>query len=197
MNGMKKIITTILAIAFLNNFIFSQDIIHLRKGSDLKTRNIEIGRKKVKYKSFDIQDNTDYFIKKRKIEYILYKNGKKDFFYNNLNSEEYSILCKRKIIHFKKQKDVALVLSAAGIISTSILAISFKNRTHRPYPENIEQGMGYFLGFVFTVGTFATGTALYFSGESKIRRYSKELKNISFGVNLFQKQKGISLSYRF
>ena len=197
---MKNLTTTLIAIILLGNFGFSQDIIKLKTGLEIKAKIIEVGVKEVKYKKFDFLEGPNYVVRKKTIEFIKYENGEKNTFYENLktNSIEYKALCERKIKFFRKQKDIGLFAAGAGIIGTTILYIDYNkwNKTSASHLQP-EKAAYYFTGTYFTSAVAITGVVLAIIGNNKVNDYSKKLKNINVGVNLSQKQKVVSLSYRF
>lgn len=78
---MKRIFKTIIVLAFLTtNSLFSQDIIELNNGDDIKVKVTEILKNEVKYKKFTNIEGPTYSIEKRKVLMIRYANGEKDIF---------------------------------------------------------------------------------------------------------------------
>ncbi len=190
---MRKLCILIVIVLF-SNTVFSQDVIHLKGGEKIEAKVIEVGVTEIRYKKIDFQEGPDYVVHKTKVEYIYYSNGQKDVFYKKKNTENYKALCKRKIRHYGKQKKYGLAMAGIGVIGTTVLAVNFENRPQLPYPDNISQGVDYGFGFVIGAGVIIGGGVLYLTGNQKVKQYSKKLK---LGVNLSQKQKGISLVYRF
>ena len=71
---MKNLTTTLIAIILLGNFGFSQDIIKLKTGLEIKAKIIEVGVKEVKYKKFDFLEGPNYVARKKTVEFIKYEN---------------------------------------------------------------------------------------------------------------------------
>lgn len=83
---MKKIGLTI-AITFLKlTFCYSQDVITLKTGEDIKAKIIEVGLNDIKYKKFDNIDGPSFTISKSDVLITRYQNGTKDV-YNVVNKE--------------------------------------------------------------------------------------------------------------
>jgi len=66
----KLLLLTVMLLSVAN--VFAQDIIRLKHGGDIKAIVQEIGKKDVRYKKFDHNPDTDYWIKKSEIFGIRY-----------------------------------------------------------------------------------------------------------------------------
>ena len=86
---MKKIIKPTLqfciAALFLINICYSQDIIVLKNGDEIKSKVLEVSTNQVKYKKWGNQEGPTYSSIKSDIFMIKYSNGTKDVFNNNSN----------------------------------------------------------------------------------------------------------------
>lgn len=60
--------------------IFSQDIILLKSGEEIKTKVQEVGIDKINYKKFENLTGPTYTVEKSKVFMITYENGTKDVF---------------------------------------------------------------------------------------------------------------------
>lgn len=60
--------------------IFSQDIILLKSGEEIKTKVQEVGIDKINYKKFENLTGPTYTVEKSKVFMITYENGAKDIF---------------------------------------------------------------------------------------------------------------------
>jgi len=77
---MKKAIILSLALFSIAFPGYSQDIITLKTGEQIRSKILEIGQSDIKYKKFDNQSGPVYIIVKSDITYIVYENGTKDVF---------------------------------------------------------------------------------------------------------------------
>lgn len=77
---MKKLITSLLALAAFINLAFAQDNIILRTGEEIKAKVQEIGLADIKYKKTDNPTGPLYTILKSDVFMIKYENGTKDVF---------------------------------------------------------------------------------------------------------------------
>jgi hypothetical protein len=77
---MKKAIFTCLALFSITCLGYSQDIITLKTGEQIRSKILEIGQSDIKYKKFDNQSGPVYIIIKSDITNIVYENGTKDVF---------------------------------------------------------------------------------------------------------------------
>lgn len=62
---------------------FTQDIIILRNGNELKVKVFEINQKEIKYRQFDFMDGPLYSVQKTEIFLIKYENGTRELFSEN------------------------------------------------------------------------------------------------------------------
>jgi len=76
---MKKIILP-LAAQIVGCYLFSQDVILLKNGAELKAKVLEVLPDVVKYKKWDNQDGPSYSESRTNIIMIKYQNGTKDIF---------------------------------------------------------------------------------------------------------------------
>jgi hypothetical protein len=77
---MKKAILILLVTLSISGFCYSQDIITLKSGEQIRSKILEIGQTDIKYKKFDNQSGPVYIAIKSDISNIVYENGTKDVF---------------------------------------------------------------------------------------------------------------------
>ena len=77
---MKRVLVIFLVVFSMSKLCFSQDIITLRTGDQIRSKILEIGQTEIKYKKFDNQNGPVYVVVKSDISNILYENGTKDIF---------------------------------------------------------------------------------------------------------------------
>ena len=77
---MKKVLSFIIVVLFLSNYVKSQDIIVKNDKTSIKTKVLEITDNEVKYKKFDNQTGPTYSLKKSEITNIVYENGDTEVF---------------------------------------------------------------------------------------------------------------------
>jgi hypothetical protein len=77
---MKKILLLTTCIFIILSFTFSQDIIVLKNGDEIKSKVTEITTNELKYKKFENIDGPSYSIAKSDVFMIKYQNGTKDLF---------------------------------------------------------------------------------------------------------------------
>ncbi len=65
---------------FLTKVSFSQDIITLKNGEELKSKVLNIGQKDITYKKFENQEGPSYTIQKSEVFFVKYQNGTKEMF---------------------------------------------------------------------------------------------------------------------
>ena len=73
-------IFTFLIFLGISNYSYSQDLILLKNGEEIKAVVNEVALDIIKYKKFDNPDGPVYTIEKRMVVMITYKNGSKDIF---------------------------------------------------------------------------------------------------------------------
>jgi hypothetical protein len=92
---MKKLLFILIAV-FASISSFSQDIITLKTGDEIKSKVLEVTPDLVKYKKWENQDGPIYSSNKSEVFMIKYINGTKDVFNTsaatNSNSDQNSIL---------------------------------------------------------------------------------------------------------
>lgn len=76
---MKNVLLIIFTVLF-SSFSFSQDIIILRNGDEIKAKVLEINSNNIDYKKFSNTDGPTYHLNKSEIFMIKYKSGDKDIF---------------------------------------------------------------------------------------------------------------------
>ena len=81
MNKIKLI--QIIGFLLISNNIFSQDLIFLKNGEEIKSKVIEIDTLKIKYKEFSNLEGPIYTIMKYNVFIIKYENGEEEIFYEN------------------------------------------------------------------------------------------------------------------
>src|SRR5437899_2306357 len=74
-----KISTTFIAMV-LGTAMYSQDIIILKNGNEVKAKVLEVAPSEIKYKKFDNQDGPTYTDFKSNVFMIRYESGAKDLF---------------------------------------------------------------------------------------------------------------------
>lgn len=67
---------------------YSQDIIILKSGDEIKSKVLEINSSDIKYKKHDNQGGPTYTIEKVKVLMIRYENGNKDIFDETEKSDQ-------------------------------------------------------------------------------------------------------------
>ena len=97
---MKKFII-ILAVICYGNLLWSQDIITLKTGEEIKAVVQEIGLTDVKYKKYENPNGPTYNLLKSDIFMIKYENGSKDMF-NEVTEKKQPIQTQSKIISNQK-----------------------------------------------------------------------------------------------
>lgn len=85
---MKKIVLSTLIIFVFSTLSYSQDIIELNDGSEIKAKVTEVLPKEIKYKKFNNLDGPIYTINKSKILMIRYENGDKDIIQKEVQNNE-------------------------------------------------------------------------------------------------------------
>lgn len=87
---MKKLlfkVILVLSFIFLTNLTFTQDIIVLKNGDEIKSKVLEVTPDLIKYKNWENQEGPTYSKSKSEIFMIKYSNGSKDVFATNSISE--------------------------------------------------------------------------------------------------------------
>jgi hypothetical protein len=77
---MKRIVLVFLAIFSMSMFCFSQDLITLKSGEQIRSKILEISPTDIRYKKFDNQSGPVYVVVKSDVADILYENGTRDVF---------------------------------------------------------------------------------------------------------------------
>jgi hypothetical protein len=77
---MKKVTLILLVVFSISKLCFSQDVITLRTGEQIRSKILEIGQTDIKYKKFDNQSGPVYVVVKSDVKDIVYENGTKDLF---------------------------------------------------------------------------------------------------------------------
>jgi len=78
---MKNLFMLTVVILFgINNMAYSQDLILLKNGEEIKAVVNEVALDVIKYKKFENPDGPTYSIEKKSVFMITYKNGSKDIF---------------------------------------------------------------------------------------------------------------------
>jgi hypothetical protein len=84
---MKKISLTIIFSIFILSVCFSQDIITLKSGEQIKAKVTEVGITEIKYKRSDNLNGPAYVVAKSDITGIRYENGATDIFTTQTNND--------------------------------------------------------------------------------------------------------------
>jgi hypothetical protein len=79
---MKKIFLVFTVTFLISKLSFSQDIITLKTGEQIRSKIMEVGQSEIKYKKYDNQNGPVYVVTKSDLSDILYENGTKDIFNN-------------------------------------------------------------------------------------------------------------------
>ena len=77
---MKRTLLVFLATLLISKLCFSQDLITLKTGEQIRSKIMEVGQTDIKYKKIDNQNGPVYVVVKSDISNILYENGTKDVF---------------------------------------------------------------------------------------------------------------------
>lgn len=78
-----RVLISIVSFCLLSLPVFSQDIIMLRTGDEIKAVVSEVDINQIKYKKFENPNGPQYVIEKSKVFFIKYQNGTKDVFNQN------------------------------------------------------------------------------------------------------------------
>jgi len=78
-----RFLISIVFFCHLSLLVFSQDIIMLRTGDEIKAIVSEVDINQIKYKNFENPNGPQYVIEKSKVFFIKYQNGTKDVFNQN------------------------------------------------------------------------------------------------------------------
>lgn len=85
---MKKLLFILIA-AFASFSSFSQDIITLKTGDEIKSKVLEINTEQVKYKKWENKEGPIYSLNKSEVFMIKYENGTKDVFKMPTSTDSY------------------------------------------------------------------------------------------------------------
>lgn len=83
---MKNILIVLFCFFLINN-LFSQDLIMLKDGSEIKSKVTEVNIQDIKYKKYENPDGPTYTIPKNKVFLIKYSNGSKDIISENVTQK--------------------------------------------------------------------------------------------------------------
>lgn len=83
---MKKLVFSVLTSIFTISICFSQDIMTKKSGEDIQANVLEVTTTEIKYKKFESQNGPTYSILKSDVLMIRYKDGTKDIFAQEKNS---------------------------------------------------------------------------------------------------------------
>ena len=84
---MKKIVLVFLVVSLSPMLCFSQDIITLKSGEQIRSKIIEVGQTEVRYKKYDNQNGPVYVTSKSDITSMKYENGSEDTFNSKPDSK--------------------------------------------------------------------------------------------------------------
>jgi hypothetical protein len=87
---MKKVLSLLTGVIMIGN-LFSQDIITLKSGEEIKAKVLEVGTSEIKYKKFDNMDGPSYTVIKSNVFMIKYANGSKDVFKTETESSSIAL----------------------------------------------------------------------------------------------------------
>lgn len=82
---MKRLTAFFILLSCITNYLFSQDLIVLKNGDEIKSKVLEITPAEIKYKKFDNLDGPTVTILKTDVFMIKYQNGTKEVI-NNTNT---------------------------------------------------------------------------------------------------------------
>lgn len=109
---MKKIYF-VLFVSFLSQIVLAQDVIVKRDGSTILSKVLEVNTDDVKYKKFSNLNGPTYTIKKSELFSINYKNGEKDMFDGEIQSNNNNLTVKSTVAFGdnprQKEENLALV----------------------------------------------------------------------------------------
>lgn len=113
----------------------------------------------------------------------------------------------RKIQKFEKMKNTGTGLIIGGSVATiagiyTFSKLEFQERTDafgQPYYEIQDKGKFLFsyMGVVLGITAFSGGVVLNRIGNSKVNKYSRKMKNLSFAPYYNGEQSGLCLVYKF
>jgi hypothetical protein len=134
----------------ISQLIYSQDIITLRNGDQIKAKVIEVSIETIKYKDFDFQDGPLRNLKVSEVLVINYQNGQKDVFTQP----------KAPIIEEKARPEVPkkvykgnyFMIGTGYGISYGGLGVRLQGRFGGAVGMGIHAGVGYFPGYSVLVG---------------------------------------------
>jgi hypothetical protein len=179
---MKKLLT--IAAAFIAMpFCFSQDIITMKNGDEIKSKILEVGTSEIKYKKFENPEGPSYSMPKTDALFIKYENGTKDVFSEEKKSTSADDLFTQGRMdagkHYRKYKPAAtgtlitgLVSPVVGLVPAIITSSTTPSEANlnAPDPELLKNS-NYYDGY---------------TNRAKKIKQGKVWKNfgIAFGVNL-------------
>jgi hypothetical protein len=105
---MKNLIV-IIALFFASQ-VLAQDIIHLRDGSTIESKVVEVGKKEIKYKKFSNQKGPDYRLYIDEVTKIAYESGAEDVFYSE----------KKKVVNDFEFGNNIIYLNVADILFQNV-----------------------------------------------------------------------------
>ncbi len=83
----KNALFILLIFIAIGNKLYSQDLIVLNSGEQIKSIVLEVGLTEIKYKKFDNRSGPVYVISKADVSYVIYENGSKDIINKSYNNE--------------------------------------------------------------------------------------------------------------
>ena len=174
---MKKILLLILLIS---NITFAQDIIVKKNGDEVKSKIIEITPSDIEFKDFEFQDGPIRNIAITEVLMIIYENGERKNFKQELTNETNST---QKNNEFRKHR-INLDLIAVGINGSTFISYEFINEDGS---RAIEFPISVFFNDGGVIG-YSIGTCLkYYVSEKQGKGF---YVGPSFGVGLFEWNSG-------
>jgi hypothetical protein len=85
---MRKSILLLAICLCISNYVFPQDLIILKKGSEIKSKVLELTQSEIKYKRFDNLDGPIISVSKADVQMIKYQNGTNDVINTNQPKQE-------------------------------------------------------------------------------------------------------------
>lgn len=123
---MKKVILVFFVTLLISKLSFSQDIITLKTGEQIRTKIMEVGQSEIKYKKFDNQNGPVYIVVKSDVDGITYENGTKDTFNTETsksetapaNSAQKNAVNEKGVIPDHEKKGSRFLIGFSGVLPT-------------------------------------------------------------------------------
>ncbi len=164
---------------FFTGHVFSQDIIFLKTGDEIKSKVLEITSDQIKYKKWDNPDGPTYSTPKSDVFMIKYKNGSKDVFEttnNNspqINNSNSNTICNQKETYIGKWRNI----KHGGImtIEDNGSNLYIKDDNGQKFTAEIKNDCSLQTGIMMTISYVkGTGHLVWINGE-----YEKSVTTIN------------------